>query len=554
MKLMGVSAAAAGVAGVPGVSAQDCEIDWDPTFPEFDKYDPVMEITTRYPTSETYLSGEGPMNNIMYQRIVDNLGISYELTWEGYGGEEGEQKFMTALAAGELPDIFHPTGIGLQELIEEGAVEEIRDIWEETASDLVKDKKGYPDAAMWLSVLRGDEMWAVPFTWGPGWNTDNLGHIRLDWLEELGMNMPTTIDELDTVARAVVDAGLAAYGINCHANFVSWHHSLDPIFGAYGVMPGFWQVSDDGESLYFGSLDPEMKKPIALIRSWYEDGIIDPDFYTHGVRDASEAVTTGSVGLFFSPWWIGSHFIPSIEEANEGAKMGLMPSPIGPDGMVGRKDSGVQSGQPICFRKGVDPEKIRAAIKQLNWQMDMHVNWEKYQQYGEWRNSSGFYEGYEWAWDEDCNMVTGPTWPARTYEYVNTVGFSFPYMCYPEYQGEIFNDLLAWNDMDEAQLNMAQKFLLSQDVVQRESVYYAEVYNTRDNNIIQQFLGSYSSEANEYWADLNEMYNNVVTDIVIGAVEIEAYDQFIEDWKAMGGDFITEEVNSWWESQGRKVY
>jgi len=45
------------------------------------------------------------------------------------------------------------------------------------------------------------------------------------------------------------------------------------------------------------------------------------------------------------------------------------------------------------------------------------------------------------------------------------------------------------------------------------------------------------------------MATEVFTGIITGQKPLEAFDEFVSSWKAMGGDQITAEVNDWYASQ-----
>ena len=49
-------------------------------------------------------------------------------------------------------------------------------------------------------------------------------------------------------------------------------------------------------------------------------------------------------------------------------------------------------------------------------------------------------------------------------------------------------------------------------------------------------------------AYLQTMEKQVYTNIIYGNESIDAFDKFVEDWYAQGGDKITEEVNEWYQS------
>ena len=48
-------------------------------------------------------------------------------------------------------------------------------------------------------------------------------------------------------------------------------------------------------------------------------------------------------------------------------------------------------------------------------------------------------------------------------------------------------------------------------------------------------------------ATLQAMEEEVFTNIIMGA-PIDTFDKFVEDWKNLGGDDITKELNEWYKS------
>jgi putative aldouronate transport system substrate-binding protein len=524
-------------------AAGDCTMDWSPTFPPTPKeYDPPVECEVIYESAYEGPDGSGRFDNPMFNRTLEHTDVNYTLHWEGYS-DVRTQKLSADIAAGTLPDQFHSTGLQFEQLIEEGMIMDIKDIWDATASDLVKEKKMYPDYKWWRPVLRGDQLWGIPFTWGPAYNVDNICFIRQDWLDELGIEAPKTVEDWGTTAAAFRDAGLCEFGISACRNLNTWYQSLDPIFGAYGVQPsGYWQPDGAG-GLVYGGILPGNKEALAVIRGWYEEGLIDPDFFTYGEGDAAGHIAAEKIGIFTAPWWHGGGQA-NLERDNEGWKFAIFDYPTGPDGRQGRRGSGEVQTQ-VVFRSGLDPQVVEANINNLNWHVEMHVNWEKYQQYGEWRNSHAFVQGYEWEWDEDCELMEGPV--ANTYGYMNAIDFGFPYGIYPSYQYDIFVDMTKWTDMDESELNKAQRFLLSNPAVLKEMEYYPYVYDTLDTQIVNEYFGNPTDRMKELLPDMNTLESQVFIDIVIGNEDLDRFDEFVEEWKEMGGNEVTEDVNAWYD-------
>ncbi|MGC9349523.1 MAG: extracellular solute-binding protein, partial [Anaerolineae bacterium] len=416
-------APAAEATAVP--TSSECRMDWNPTWPTIpDKPDPPVQVaTTINPRPEAFPEGMSWDDNPLYNAALEHTGLDLQMHWdETAGGEAYAVKISADLASGTLPDYFHTGGILLADMIEEGAVEDITEIWESVASPLAKEKKGYPDHVWWKQVMRDDRVYGIPFTYGPARNVDNIPYIRQDWLDQLGIEAPTTIEGWGETARAFQDEGLCEFGINACRNFVTWHMSLDPVFGAYGVMPTCW-VPDGAGGLKYDGISPGVKDALAVIRGWYEEGLIDPDFYTMGEGDSAAHIPANKVGIFCSPWWHGSGQV-RLEEENPGMRIEPFPYPKGPDGLQGRKTSG-QTGNAIVFRAGLSEEAIATCLKNMNWNIELHVNWEKYQQYGCWRNDHAFIEGYDWVWDENCELENGPIMMPDTYLWKAYTDFGF---------------------------------------------------------------------------------------------------------------------------------
>ena len=70
----------------------------------------------------------------------------------------------------------------------------------------------------------------------------------------------------------------------------------------------------------------------------------------------------------------------------------------------------------------------------------------------------------------------------------------------------------------------------------------------RDELISNLFNGEPTETMKKNWEQLQTMEKQTYTNIIYGNEPIEAFDTFVEEWKAQGGDQITEEVNAWYET------
>lgn len=526
----------------PTPDANGCAIDWYPTTPDFTPLSPPVEISIPWAASYTFaVEGDELTNNPTYNRIVEKLGIKYTVAWQA-DGNEYYTRLNNDLAAGSLPDGFRCRNRTLPQFIDIDAVEDITDIWEATASDLVKSKKGYPDSLMWLGVTRNKRIYGIAYN-EDGLGSDSLSMVRQDWLDQVEMPAPTTLDEWTAVAKAFKDAGLAEYPIAACMNLITWDFALDPVFGAYGIMPTYWLKNADG-TLSYGSINTAVKDALAVLNGWYNDGLINPDFINLDESGPGDAFMAGQIGLCFQPWWAGHANIWDLYAAFPEAKIAVIPNPKGPDGKSGRAGTSLATSSAMIFKKGVDPKKVEAVIHHINWQVEMHVNFEKYQQYGEWLQGAAYFRGYEWDLDASCNMTIGLT-PGSEWAYSKDMLGGYRGCSYPEYPADCFTKMAEWLKADPASLNMAQKFILADASTQRDIEYYNIAIDTRDEILPNAFSGARNEAMNAVYPDLVDLENTAYLEFITGARKIDDFDAFVQEWMDRGGTIMTEEINKW---------
>lgn len=535
---------------LPQPAPTTCEKDWTPTYPAAEPFNPPVEVSVPFGTNYSFmLEGDEILDNPMYNRLVEQLGLKYTIAWQADGGDYWT-RLTNDLAAGTLPDAFRVNNSRLATFIDAGAAEDITDLWETYASDLVKSKKGYPDSMMWMDVSRDGRIYGISYK-EDGFGDDSLLYIRQDWMDQLGLAAPTTLDEITEVARAMKSAGLAEFPIAASANLNTWAWSLDPVFGAYGVIPataggaGAWLTNDDG-TLAYSSVTEGAKQALAVIKTWYDEGLINPDFINLDETAAGDAFMASQVGIGFQPWW-GSHgSVIDLYAAFPEAKISVIPNPIGPNGTSGRAGTSLRTGA-MLFRKGVDPQKIEAVIKQINWQTELHTNWSEYEQYGEFLMAAGFFRGYEWDFDENCNVVLGPM-PNTEWMYGRDWVGGYRGSSYPDYIADNLNTIAEWREADPATLNKAQKFIISDPTVLRDVEYFNIAYATRDEVIKTAFQGRSTDAINEVLPDLLDFERTSFLEFITGARSLDDWDAFVTEWYDRGGQVYTDEVNLWNES------
>ena len=152
--------------------------------------------------------------------------------------------------------------------------------------------------------------WAYTYYDGANYGLPNMenAHMevkvssyRKDWLDNLDLEIPKTIDELHDVLYAFQYDDPDGNGKDDTYGYApsqpAYAAYFSEIYGAYGVLPFDWEEVD-GEIVY-GGLRDECEDALALLHEWYKEGIIYPGFvevdqYADQLfRDSKIGYTTG---------------------------------------------------------------------------------------------------------------------------------------------------------------------------------------------------------------------------------------------------------------------
>ena len=227
---------------------------------------------------------------------------------------ESEERYDEALNIlvkdRNLPDVFLVSDREtLEELAENDLIEDLTEVYKNCASDRIKEMYGSYGEELLNSGTFNGKLLAIPETvidHGP-----QLLWLRHDWMEQLGLAEPKTLEEAFSVIQAFQENRMGAeedevpVGLVCDPALVgttSTSYSMDAVFEEFGSYPQQWIRNEDGEIVY-GSLTEETKQALEYLRKLYAEGILDPDFALRAQNNIRDLVVNGKCGAFFGLWW-----------------------------------------------------------------------------------------------------------------------------------------------------------------------------------------------------------------------------------------------------------
>lgn len=167
-----------------------------------------------------------------------------------------------------------------------------------------------PEFAKTVKTTDGKMLYFATMTNDTVTNANMGPMIRKDWLDKVGLDVPTTIEEWYTVLKAFKTQDPNGNGQADEIPFAAYKSpGFNWLAPAYGTKKGDVFVKD-GKVVY-GSIQPEFKEFVTEMNKWYNEGLIDTEFaaleksivdanMTNDISGATLAYIGGSMGNYIS--------------------------------------------------------------------------------------------------------------------------------------------------------------------------------------------------------------------------------------------------------------
>lgn len=483
-----------------------------------------------------------------YTRFLkDDLNIEVVYDWVASSSDFGE-KMNLCIGSGTIPELMNVNATQYRALLKYDMIQPLDQYFDDYASDALKGyvESGGEELKKYISNDKG-EMMAIP---APNITAGGINEmwIRQDWLDNLGLEVPRTWDEMAAVAEAFVTQdpdgngeadtiGILGPGNSDHMNAIGGNQfGLDPLFSSFQSYPQYWLQDEDG-TVKYGSIQPETRTALEKIQKLYTDKLIDTEMLVR--NNCQEAILSGKVGIFFGPWWIG-YTVSDATLAGE-ADWRAYFTPLSEDGKYYTHMPDPTSTYVVVSKSCKNPE---AAIKIINYLIAYGKDWvadgtsaklEVSQFYPLWNV-------YENADEIEVSTETLEKYLAGEIT-MDDVDFSQHKLLkndmevVTELKKEPYDDfsLDKWNlDSDLAKINLPRLVSLLVGGNPLVNDKYIPVYN------------AYSGQTETMqakWANLKKMEEETFAKIIMGKADISEFDTFVENWKNQGGDQILKEIN-----------
>ncbi len=474
--------------------------------------------------------GLTPDKNGYVDKLKEYLNIDLRYLWT-VPTEQFEQKFSLSIASGDLPDIMVVGQNVFEKFKEQNLLADLSEVYPKYASHTLEKFMDFDGGETLKRFMSDGKLLGIPDYVDPYMSTQ-LMWIRTDWLENLQLQAPTSLEELIETAEAFVqndpdqNGKPDTYGFAVSKKLISWGFDARGIFYTMGAYPNGWLKDADGK-LVAGNIQPETRQALEMMSQWYAQGLLDKEFAFKDENKVAEDVIAGKVGIVFGEWWYPNWPLNLSKEKNPQAEWQAFPLPSF-EGKPGKSlvDQLRLNNVMVVNKKFAHPE---AAIKLANFYLeypekpnDTAENGFIYHWYEPRFNYPGFYEEeYLEVWDA---IETGKTEIAQEYDLV---------------------------------LQNTRKYLSGDKNPSVWGSYFSRAAEDGGWGVTRQVRNQKQVTINEYagpptatqiekGGSLDKLMDETFMKIILGSASIEEFDKYAESWKRLGGDDITKEVNEWY--------
>ncbi|MGZ7441124.1 extracellular solute-binding protein [Paenibacillus sp. TH7-28] len=513
------------------------------------KYDPAIEVSFVRDLSDVVennvlgvLKGETIDNNRWTQLYEDELGIRIKYDWVVKGSPTSDQylqKINVTLASGDLPDVIPVNATQLKQLADSDQIEDMTELYEKYASPFTKKVLSEEGTSVFDAATFDGKLMAVPqlessmeramYIW-----------IRTDWLDKLGLKPPKTMADVLAISKAFTEGDpdgngkKDTFGLGVTKDLWGGAMGLEGFMAGYDAYPNIW-VEDASGKLVFGSTQPEVKKALQVLQDMAKNGQIDQEF---GVKDGgkvSEQISAGKIGMEYGEQWNSIWPLQLNRDNDPNAQWQAFPI-VSESGETPKVPLKFSTTRFFAVKKGAaHPE---AVIKMFN--LHLEKNW----------GETAEFDKYFAPPEAESVWQLSPVTPYPVKKNVD----AFRAIDAARKAGD-FSTLTGEAKTIQEKLEAyasgsSEGFALwgwERIYGEAGSMGIADQYDKNNQFLREKFVGAPTPTMVERKATLEKLQNEVFVKIILGD-PIDKFDQFVADWKKLGGDQITQEVNEWYET------
>lgn len=337
--------------------------------------------------------------------LEEQIGV--ELQWITKNGADFENTLALLIASGDIPDIIGGIRdrIAYYQYVEDGLFHpDFEQLLRQHGPNLLAART---DDQIERNRWSDGNIYVIADNVTGNWSGQIM---HLHWLRALGLDVPTTIDELTNVVRAFTlddpdgNGKNDTYGFGglMGGNYIRTF-GLNMIYPAFGCDTFAWSVQGNGQ-LEHGTVQTECLEALRYMRMLYEEGYLDPEFatindwgkwteisanqrwgtYYGGIQDVEESQRPE---LYKLPGTDIDIIEPVRGPGGKGMLVHWNPGGVGLTGIYSKTNDPVTAMKVLNFIADEDNyARIRNGVEGVHYDIDPALGGVRYR--GEWQDHS----------------------------------------------------------------------------------------------------------------------------------------------------------------------
>ncbi|MFD1175945.1 extracellular solute-binding protein [Paenibacillus puldeungensis] len=437
-----------------------------------------------------------PKTEYVAKYIQERTGFNVE--YELLPAENADEKLNLLVSSKDNYDIVKLNAAQFYNLASAGALEPMDELLESQGNYIKQSIK----QESFKSAMIDGKIYGIPET-GAGVTIGEELVVRQDWLDELGLSVPTNRDELYNVLKTIKEK----------KKVIPLTLSKDSIYGdiatTFGILTDWKEV--DGKLVHRAEL-PEMKEFITYMNKLYKEGLLDTEMPINIAQKSIEKFSGGQAAMYKLAWWNAGTTIAALQKNFPDAKTTIIPYLKGPDGKAKVGAVANTSWYVSILKSSKNKE---AAMKFLNAKLEPET-------------FKGIALGKEGVHYEVKDDKYYPILPIFNDELSNASNFltGVDEEKYPIYwQARVRKDPILQAHFEAYQKN-------AEGLIVIDPMSTAPPIDAISKNLLK----------------LSKLLDDTVLQFISGAKPIDQYDQFLAQWKAEGGADMITAANEWFKS------
>ncbi|MDR0268749.1 extracellular solute-binding protein [Paenibacillus sp.] len=504
----------------------------------------VVEVST-VSQSDQYLKfdeGESFEKNAVYDAYEKDVGVKITNKWIAADDPQFKEKLKMTIASNDLPDFVKVNATQLKELTEADMIMDITDVYDKNATDETK-KFLMMDGGMQIKTATFDgKLMGIPASYNP-YQYQYL-FVRTDWLKKLNLPEPKTMADLLTIAEAfkTKDPGGSgkAYGIAVSKNPFSIDTGvtgLRAFLNGYHAYENLWMEDGNG-GLMNSDIQPQVKDALKALQDMFKKGLIDPEFTVKDADKESELIYNNNIGLVFGASWTPAQLAKgAVVNGKVVQEWGVYPIPsVDANPTLNQIGIGVDDYY-VINKNAKHPEGVIRLLNQYIVTQQHPTEEQKVYEYGKDLIEKG---ANYWLLN-----------PLRVSRQLDNNGEILPKAIETkdtsilETKDQKTRYERAMKYVDGSDMNMWWEYLISGP---KGAVSYNPQIQQNKEYLQDKFYGAPTSTMAERKELLTKKRDEVYFKIIMNQVSVDEFDKFVGEWKKLGGDDITKEVNEWYKA------